>query len=234
MTAGTSNADIDRRRLLGTALAATTGFFVPGLAAAAAPLPADGGAPIRFQALRDGAPLGRHQVLLRRAGERLEVEVEIVFDVKLAIIPVYRYRHRNRELWEAGRLLRIETETDDNGTAYQVSGEAAGESFLVDGADGRLELPGDLLTTTYWDEQSLERGRWLDTQYGRMAEARVEQLPDQPLEVGQTSVDGRRYRLVGDISCELWYRDAHWVGLRFAAEDGSEIAYLPAVATDGL
>ena len=56
--------------------------------------------PLMFNAYRNGSPLGFHRIDFSEADERLIVDIEIVFDVKLAFIPVYRYRHRNREVWE--------------------------------------------------------------------------------------------------------------------------------------
>ena len=181
--------------------------------------------PIQFTAYRDGSLFGYHKVSFEEMGERLIVEIEIVFDYKLAFIPLYRYRHQNREVWVDGRLVEIATETDDNGTAYRVSGSANDDRFLVDGSSGALDLTNTIKPTSYWNEESLGLGEWLDTQHGKLVRSKVTPLGvDQRLVAGK-SVDAAAYALEGDITCTLWYHEGRWVGLRFVASDESIIEY---------
>lgn len=180
---------------------------------------------LTFAAYRDDDAFGRHTVRFARDGQRLTVDIEIAFDVKLAIIPLYRYRHRNREVWEDGRLVRLSTETDDNGTAYSVEAEARDGKLLVDGSGGRLELPGDTLPTSYWSETIGSSGVWLDTQKGTLVRSSVTKEPVEVIELPQGRVEALPYKLEGDITCRLWYRDGCWVKLRFPAADGSLIDY---------
>ena len=183
------------------------------------------GGPTTFTAYRNGSRLGFHRIDFSKDEDRLVANIEIVFDVKLVFIPVYRYRHRNREVWHAGKLISLETETDDNGTAYAVSAARQGERILVDGSEGRLELPGDTLTTSYWNETSIERGQWIDTQSGKLARSAVIKKPPEPVLVEGRDLEATRYDLDGDITCSLWYADGRWVKLHFVTEDGSEIEY---------
>ncbi len=183
-------------------------------------------APIAFKAYRNDAPLGFHRIDFTREGRRLKVDIEIAFDVSFAIIPLYRYRHRNREVWENGRLLKLESETDDDGETFTVSADRDGDHILVDATTGRLELPGDTVTTSYWNEAAVTRGEWLDTQSGRLVRSTVTRKPPEPVKILGQSVEATPYELAGDITCTLWYRDGRWVGLRFIGEDGSVIDYL--------
>jgi len=178
-----------------------------------------------FTAYRNGSRLGFHRIDFSRSGERLVVDIEIVFDVKLAFIPFYRYRHKNREIWAEGQLMSLDTETDDNGTDYRVKAVREDNHILVDGSEGRLKFPGDTLTTSYWDEQGIERGEWVDTQRGKLARSTVIKMPAEPVLAGGRTVMATRYDLDGDISCSLWYADGRWVRLLFVSEDDSKIEY---------
>ena len=178
-----------------------------------------------FTAYRNGSRLGFHRIDFAEEGNRLIVDIEIVFDVKFAFIPLYGYRHRNREVWEDGRLVSMSTETDDNGTDYKVEVARDGDRLLVDGVDGRLELPGDTLTTSYWNEAAMAHSAWLDTQRGQLARSEVTKRPAEAVRVKGRDVEATPYDLAGDITCTLWYRDGRWVKLRFLGEDGSEIDY---------
>lgn len=178
-----------------------------------------------FTAYRNGSRLGFHRLDFSGTEERLVVDIEITFDVKLAFIPVYRYRHRNREVWEEGKLVSLSSDTDDNGDAFKVEAIREGERLIVNGAGGRLDLPGDLPSTSYWNEATIPRGEWIDTQRGELARSDVTTKPPEQVKVAGEIVEANRYDLAGDITCSLWYANGRWVRLLFAGEDGSEIEY---------
>ncbi len=217
--------------LLGTialpwpALAQTSSDDTPSSPSAKSTQPSQGTQPLDFTAYRNGDRLGFHRIDFASEGNRLIVDIEIVFDVKFAFIPLYGYRHRNREIWEDGRLISMSTETDDNGTGFKVEVMRDGERLLVDGVDGRLELPGDTLTTSYWNETAMADSAWLDTQRGQLVRSDVVKKPMEAVRVKGRDVEATPYELTGDITCTLWYRDGRWVKLRFLGEDGSEIDY---------
>lgn len=181
--------------------------------------------PLTFTAYRNGSRFGFHTIDFSTEGKRIIVDIEIAFDVKLAFIPLYRYRHKNREVWEEGKLISLKTETDDNGEAQAVRVERAGGRLLVEGSGGNLDLPGDTLTTSYWNEAAVTKGEWLDTQAGKIARSVVtKRKPETVLAEGQR-VEATPYDLEGDITCTLWYADGRWVKLKFIGEDGSVIDY---------
>ena len=49
-----------------------------------------------FAVDRNGSPIGHHTLRFRRDGERLTVDIDILLEVKLAFITLYRYHHTNR------------------------------------------------------------------------------------------------------------------------------------------
>jgi hypothetical protein len=207
---------IGRRPLLLAALA--TGMVPRSLRAI-------GVSTIAFKVLRNGRPLGQHQVRIEHTGDEIRIGIDIRLDVRFAFIPVYAYRHRNDEVWRGGRLQSLDTTTDDNGTPHRVQGRAAGGRFLVESSAGSLDLPAGIMPTSYWHPDSLARDRWLDTQSGRLIEARVELLGPEQLEAGGHVIEAERFRLDGDLALDIWYRNGAWVGLRFSGPDGSVIDY---------
>jgi hypothetical protein len=210
---------LQRRSLILGAIAGGSGLLWP-LPSRAAP------APLRFEARRDGEPIGHHRVSFTQQADRLIVDIEINLMVTFAFIPVFRYRHHNREIWTGGRLMALDSRTNDDGMMHRVSARADGGNLLVEGTGGRLTLPGDTLPTSYWNEATVARQAWLNTQDGRLVRSTVEALPPEPILAAGRNVEARRYRLAGDIDCELWYHAGRWSKLRFAAPDGSTIDYL--------
>jgi len=114
------------------ALAALLVVALPGPAAADG-VPPDGR--LEFAAFRNGSEIGRG--IYRFSGDPAHREVAIVVDirVKIAFITVYRFTHRAHELWEGARLIRMDAETDDNGTARSVRVVRVGGRLAIT-ADG--------------------------------------------------------------------------------------------------
>ena len=103
---------------------------------------------LNFVAYRDGSEIGGHEVRFTQQEERLQVDIEIRFDVTFAFIPLYRYRHRNREIWQGDRLVELEAQTDDDGTEHWVRAETQGERMIVTSSAGRLDLPRGTASTS--------------------------------------------------------------------------------------
>lgn len=209
-----------RRRLL-AACGALAGLGALPRALAAVPK----GERLDFAALRDGAPLGSHRLRFRREGDLLHVEIAIDFEVSFAFLTFYRYRHRNHEVWRGDRLVRLESTTDDDGERFEVRARAEGGRLLVEGGGGRLELPPDTLSTSYWHQRTVEQGEWLNTQTGELARSTVTAHGAERIMAGGREVEAERYTLAGDINSDLWYHDGLWAKLRFLAR-GSTIEYV--------
>lgn len=210
------------RRILNVvaALSATALLAIPSLAA----VPGNGS--IIFEVLRGDDPMGEHSLRFERRGEELHVFVDIELEVKLAFFTAFRYSHSNHEVWRDGRLLSIETRTDDDGTEFFVSGRATAEGFLVESKSGSELLPADLLPTSYWHPDTVERSRFLDTQKGQLVEMTARMVGEESLTIGNTEVSATRYRMTGDLKLDLWYAaNGEWVKVAFEAR-GEDIDYL--------
>jgi len=205
-----------RRTFLG-GLAACGALALAGPARA---LPRLGRRQIAFDIRREGASIGRHEVRFRQSGDDLEVDIEIDIVVNFAFIPVFRYRHRNHEVWRQGRLVALDSETDDDGRTHAVSARQRAAGLWVSGSEGQFLAPPDVLPTSYWNPETVKRTRLLDSQHGRMLDVRPDLLGEEPLADGPAS----RYRLSGDLSLDLWYAKGEWVKIAFQAR-GAEVSY---------
>jgi hypothetical protein len=206
-----------RRALLVTAVA-----MISGRSALAGPIPDSNR--LAFEVLRDGSPIGTHVLEFTRVGERVTVRVAIDLLVRFLGIPVYRYTHRNTEVWEGDRLISIEAETNRNGTPLSVRGRRTAEGVAIEASQaGRYVAPGDIVTTSYWHSRFLQ-GNKLDTQGGRLLQVRVTPKGEERL---PGDLAARRWHIAGDLKLDIWYDMAGtWAGLRFPAEDGSTILYV--------
>jgi hypothetical protein len=182
---------------------------------------------IAFDVLREGTSIGRHVIGFRRDGGDLLVDIDIALDVKFAFLTLYRYRHRNRERWRDGRLIDLNSETDDDGTPHWVRAVAAGDGLRVESGEGRFMVPAGTLPTSYWNPRTIEQRQLLDSQHGRLlsVEVRPEGEEDVMLPLGAQTA--RQYRMGGDLKLDLWYGPrGEWLKLAFVAK-GAEIEYRP-------
>ncbi len=175
--------NVTRRRFLGLAAGASLlpllGAF-PARATEAAP-PAN----IRFRASHRDTKVGEHSVIFRTDGTRLSVVTHIDITVKVLFFTAFRLKHDAEEIWEAGRLISVQSTTNDDGVALTVSGYAAAEGFRILGADGPFLAPANLLTSnTLWNSKLIGESKLIDVQHGSevgMVAKRIgEELVDTP------------------------------------------------------
>ncbi|HUA54263.1 MAG TPA: DUF6134 family protein [Candidatus Sulfotelmatobacter sp.] len=230
---------IAARALAGIAL--VLGVVVPAARAAGAEAPPEHPRALRFDILRKGAVIGEHVMRFTDDGPRRIVDIEIRIKVTFASIPLFRYEHTSREVWQGGRLVALDTRTDDDGTHYRVAARAEGDHLVVDGRAGHLILPGDLMPTSYWDRRMMLRSEALDSQRGRVVHLVITPPAPDTVEVDGAPAETARYGVSGDLDMTLWYLpDGEWAKLVFEAK-GAPIEYVrraagaavDAPATDG-
>jgi len=206
--------------------AAVVAVLSAGLSVAA--IPSDG--EIAFKVLRKDADIGSHRLSFRREGDDLHVEIAIDLEVGIGPITLYEYTHRNREVWRDGRLLRLDSRTNDDGKEHEVTVRRVADGLRVE-ASG-LEpyvAPADTIPTSYWHPETITRSRLLNTQNGEMEQVSIEAAGDEWIEVKEKRLEARKYEVSGDLKLRLWYdRTDEGVGqllkLAFSAR-GAEVRY---------
>ena len=180
---------------------------------------------IAFEVFRGGDLMGSHEVAFRQDGDELHVEIDIELEVTMAFITVFEYRHRNHEIWRDGRLIAIETETDDDGTQYWLRGQASEAGFEVDGSNGSFIAPADVMPTSYWNIDTVDYTQLLDTQRGRLIDVDIVPAGSEAIVVEGKPVEAERFTVTGDLTLDVWYTpDNEWAKITFEAR-GAEVVY---------
>ena len=203
------------------ALAAMLAFVASAVRAAP---PADGR--LDFAVIRGDEQIGGHEMLFRQEGDALSVDVRTRIAVKVLFVTAYRFEHDGQELWRGGRLVRLDSKTDDDGTKHELHAQA-GAAGLEVSADGRHEtVDAGILPASLWNEGVLRAGKLLNTLDGRAMAVTVEDLGAETVSVRGKPVAARHYRISGELERDVWY-DANSVlaQVRFHGKDGSEILY---------
>jgi len=197
------------------------------LVAASASVPVDG--VLDFTVLRNGSEIGYHRVAFRESGSELEVDIDILLEVGLGPITLYRYEHDNVELWHDGRLIRFASQTDNNGEDLTVTAVVDNGGMVIEGSaveGGRAQAPF-AVPTSYWNPDLLRGATTLvDTQNGRLLDVSVTPLGLEEIEVRGQTIQASRYRLQGDLKADVWYdAEDRWVKLEFRLK-GADFEYV--------
>lgn len=212
-----------RRRLLLGGLAA-----VP-VAAARAALPIPAGDRLAFHIIRNGSTIGEHTVTFSRTGDALTVAVAADIVIGFGPIAFFRYKHRAVVVSEGDRVVSIDAVTDHDGSPQHMTARRNERGLMVQGSKAAEYLaPPHTMPGTHWDRAMLD-GPFINTEDGRLMRPTVSLVGTERVDVTGGSVEAQHYALRGDADLDTFYDlTPRWVGLRFAAKDGSEIRYFRA------
>lgn len=204
--------------------------FVLAMAHAAVAVSAGsfGGKKLTFTVTRNGNPIGSHVYIFDRQGARTVVEIRTDIDFRLLSLPLYRFQHKSREVWDGDRLVRLVSNTNDNGEPVTLDVRAEGRVLKVGIRDQAVEVDPAVVPASLWNRAVVKRERLLDTVNGAVMKTSVADLGDETVTIAGAAVPARRYRLSGDYRRDLWYdrRDGTLVRVLFEATDGSEVEYV--------
>jgi hypothetical protein len=214
-------------RYLIVALAAALGLAA-GQAASAVSTSGGGDGRLSFTVTRNGEPIGTQVYRIDRQGNRVVVDVNTKIDFRLLWIPIYRFRHESREIWDGDRLVRMISNTNDNGNPVTLDVRADGRVLKVGSEDGQVEVDSKAVPASLWNSLVVERHSLLDTVKGTIMATKATVLGDEVLTIGGRKIDAKRYRITGDYSRDLWYdsHDGSLVRVLFEASDGSEVEFV--------
>ncbi|KAA5611135.1 hypothetical protein F1189_16225 [Rhodovastum atsumiense] len=179
-----------------------------------------------FRVLADGRPIGTHAVRFSRRGEALEASSTIRLAVTVGPLTVFRFTHQAVETWQGQTFVRIESQTNDDGTKLWMRAMRQGGGVTVEGSAGRHIAPAAALPSTWWNRAVLAAPLF-SAQDGQMYDKQVTAGPLETLPGGDGSLRGWRHSVTVGTDVDVWYDlEGRWAGLRFH-RNGKLITYLP-------
>lgn len=176
-----------------------------------------------FRVLVDGKPAGSYKMTIENRSDGSLFQTGQA-DVSLQILlRKVTYTYRGTETWKDGRLIKLETSTNDDGKRYQVRAAPDGANLLVT-ADGKSHTaPANVWTTTYWhlpaDRRQGEIIR-IDTDNGNVLTGKIHHVGREKITVAGQTVTATHYRITGAAPNELWFDGADRLVRQEAVEDG--------------
>jgi len=180
-----------------------------------------------FRVFLDDSEVGTHTFRVVDANGERRVESDARFTVKFLFIDAYTYDHRARERWTGNCLKTIEARTDDNGDHYTVRGLRRDDGFELATAQGRVAVPGCVMSFAYWNPDMLRQPQLLNAQTGELIEVRTETLGEESITVRGQPVLAQHYVLhAPKFRIDLWYAaDRRWVQLESRTDSGRLLRY---------
>lgn len=184
---------------------------------------------LNFEIYRNGKPFGEHKINFTLDGQTINTDIEILMEYKVGPLSIFKYKHNNQEVYKDGQLFSMNAKTYDNGKELVVEAQKKGEDLIVENPDEIIEVKDNILPTTYWDEEMLEKEYLLNTQYGSINDVRVKKIGQEDYQVSDKIIKANKYLfedLDADRKATVWYdtETKQWVGLSFEIR-GSKLEY---------
>ncbi len=213
-----------RARVAAGLAAAFLGFllFAPPAAALDAP---DGTR--RWSIWRNGDKVGDYVLTFSHENGLLVVENRIDIVRRLLAVPVWRYKHVERESWRDGRLIALEASTNSDGKKANLSVRATGDGLTVNGAAGDVVLLTTIDPSTLWSVEMTRASQLLDVETGGVLAVHIVEGAEEPVELGaQQDARARHFSVSGDLARELWYgQDGIIVRMQYLDAEGVTIDF---------
>ena len=186
-----------------------------------------------FHVYRNGTKIGHHSVKFSRSEDvLLNVDINIVLNVKFLGINIYKYMHQNNEKWKYSsnnkylsdlKFISLNTTTNINN-----------EIMFCNEKIELYENEKYIFPTSYWNSSFLKRDLFslevYNTQDCNFFDLKVKKLADE--KIYDKSLTASRYKLFGEtnqgnvLDIDIWYnKRGKWVKMIFL-KDGSEIMYI--------
>jgi hypothetical protein len=196
--------------------------------APAAPVAAEGTRNWNFRVYLNQDPIGYHNFSVVTHGDAHELKSLAHYTVKVLFIKAYHYDHQASESWSGDCLQRLESSSDDDGTAYTVHGHGDANGFDVDTTKGHYSVSGCAMTFAYWNPVMLQQTHLINPETGEDVAVTISHMGEESVQVRNAPVRAQRYHLhSAKLEIDLWYSDqGDWLALESALEKGRRLRYV--------
>jgi len=204
-------------------------FLCAAVATAALAGPALGDpntASIDFAVMRNGAQIGTNRIKVGHDGARTTVQSITHVAINLGFLTLYKYDQTETERWEDGRLMAMNSKTDDNGTEHSAVAKAKDGRIVVRADDKTTDAPPDAVPLTLWSASVVDSDLALNPKDGTVQPLKVVDRGSETVVVQGKPRAAHHYQLVTTYPQEVWYDESgQLVQVELKGSDGSTIRY---------
>ncbi len=182
---------------------------------------------LNFIVLKDGQPIGLHDIVVEWNGDAETVSIQTNILVKVAYVPVYRFEHTGQEVWQNGHLVSLQSQTNDDGDKHKLSVAAKADHLDVSGDGVSSQAEASIIPASLWNSNLVKQSTLLNTLTGKQMHVAVTDLGDDQIQSHGAPVKAHHYKVTGELQRELWYDQSNTlVQIKFKAKDDSDIMYV--------
>lgn len=157
----------------------------------------------------DGKPAGEtHMTFKRQDDGSLSLACQADVKVTKLGLTLYHYSYRGNEIWKDGKLVRFQSNTDDNGKKFTVSATAERDGIHVSVNKEERVTRVDWLASYAQLPDAEARKRTLaimDADSGKIVTGAMRYLGTQQVTVAGKNQNCFHYRITGPLVVEAWY-----------------------------
>ncbi|MFZ9120119.1 MAG: DUF6134 family protein [Methylophilaceae bacterium] len=183
-----------------------------------------------FKVLLNDKDIGHH----RFSVEDQTINSDAAFDVKLWIIPAYKYRHKATETNLNGCLTSLQSETQDGADNFALKTIEATPNFKILVNQKEITHASCMQTFRYWDINFTQQKTAINPQDGKLFTLNFTHDGTEPINSLGKSIRANKYTLkaLGDqdekFHIELWYHPETqaWLQLKSYVKDDNVLTYV--------
>jgi hypothetical protein len=173
-----------------------------------------------FKVFLNDREVGSHSFVLQQRGENLLVSSTMSLDFTVLMIKKIKYRHQANEVWRAGCLVSLSSQTQKQGKNISVNAITDNTGLVVEHAEGSETIKGCARGFAYWDPTLLDADYLLNAESGQYL----------PVEISSTvsSQDNITHMLIAGSKADvrLQYDAAgNWLSLESKLQIGGLLRY---------
>lgn len=140
------------------------------------------------------------------------------------LIKTYTYKYHGTEVWKDGRLVRLDSTSNDDGKAFRVAVEPYGKQLHVTVNGQTHATRFDVWTTTYWHLANAgfrnQTVPLLDADTGKDLRGVLRFVGNEARTINGQDQACTHWRVNGDVTVDLWYDAQERVVRQEMVEDG--------------
>jgi hypothetical protein len=160
---------------------------------------------LNFRVLKDGEPIGYETVEITPTATGQTVTVKTLTDVRVLFLN-FHYDHQRTEQWQDGKLISVETTTNDDGTHYTWQASYDGDCYALAGKGvGKRDACDAAWPLTLWHEDVTGKTTLFSVINAEPYAVHTQRVGEENVMVENRETPATHYEMSGDVERDLWY-----------------------------
>tara|TARA_Y100000590_G_C15613650_1_gene974867 strand:+ start:133 stop:816 length:684 start_codon:yes stop_codon:yes gene_type:complete len=181
---------------------------------------------IKFEIYRNNKHIGEHTFTFLRSGDELSVKSKINFKIKKLGVVLYQYYAEGTEVFKDGKLIKFESETNQNKKIKFVKLKLNNNEYDINGSSYKGKAPTNYLLGTWWNHSIVNAPAQISAVSGRIIHQKVTFLGNEQIKIGNKNYDTLHFNFSSSdkklsknkkLNTDVWYdeKTLNWVKASF-------------------